>query len=552
MSTTNVPAISQSPIGWTAPPQSAIVLGLQADINAAFGGGLNFPSGAPVAGTVAPPQSQLATSEAAIVGNTNDLLLALFNGVEPAYAAGRMQDAIGRIYFLTRIPGSATVVQCTCSGNPGVPIPINAIAVDTSNNKYYCATGGEIPSSGSIILPFANATQGPIQCPATTLNRIYQAIPGWDSITNIDDGVIGSLVENRVNFENRRAQSVAANSTNIAASTLGAILAVPNVIGAFVYDNGQKYPVAYGNPTAIIGAISTTTLTVSSVTKGTVSIGQAISGPGVTFGTTITAGSGTSWTVSPSQTVPSATALQLGGVSIPANTLYVAVAGGASAAIAAAMFSKKAPGCGWYGNTTATVYDTSYPYPSPGIPYGVSYTTPTNEEIYFSVSILNSPAVPANAATLIDNAILNAFIGGDGGTRAQMGSTILSSRYYSGIVALGPWAALAGLTMGSQSLAPGSVISAASISGVTLTVTSVTGTLAVGQVLADTGGVVAEGTVITAFGTGTGGTGTYTVSISQTVASEAMTAINVTATSITMQVNQQPVTSAANIQLNLV
>ena len=116
MSTTNVPTISQSPIGWVAPSQSAIVTGLQADINAAFGGGLNFPTGTAVAGTVAPPQSQLATTQGAIIGNTNDLLLALFNGVDPAYATGRMQDAIGRIYFLTRIPAEPTVAQCTCTG----------------------------------------------------------------------------------------------------------------------------------------------------------------------------------------------------------------------------------------------------------------------------------------------------------------------------------------------------------------------------------------------------------------------------------------------------
>lgn len=50
------------------------------------------------------------------------------------------------------------------------------------------------------------------------------------------------------------------------------------------------------------GAISGTTLTVSGVT-GTIAIGQTLFGAGVTAGTTITAGSGTSWTVSAAQTV---------------------------------------------------------------------------------------------------------------------------------------------------------------------------------------------------------------------------------------------------------
>lgn len=52
------------------------------------------------------------------------------------------------------------------------------------------------------------------------------------------------------------------------------------------------------------GAITGATLAVSALT-GTIAIGQVVYGAGVTAGTTITAGSGTSWTVSPSQTVTS-------------------------------------------------------------------------------------------------------------------------------------------------------------------------------------------------------------------------------------------------------
>ncbi len=62
-----------------------------------------------------------------------------------------------------------------------------------------------------------------------------------------------------------------------------------------------------------------------------------------------------------------------------------------------------------------------------------------------------------------------------------------------------------------------------SISTTTLTVTAVTsGFIAVNQTLSGAG--VTSGTTITALVTGTGGVGTYTVSASQTVASETITA----------------------------
>lgn len=64
-----------------------------------------------------------------------------------------------------------------------------------------------------------------------------------------------------------------------------------------------------------------------------------------------------------------------------------------------------------------------------------------------------------------------------------------------------------------------------SISATTLTVTAVTGTLYVGQPIDDVTGNIKFGTVITGQLTGTtGSTGTYTVNLSQTVSSEAMTA----------------------------
>jgi hypothetical protein len=63
------------------------------------------------------------------------------------------------------------------------------------------------------------------------------------------------------------------------------------------------------------------------------------------------------------------------------------------------------------------------------------------------------------------------------------------------------------------------------ISGTTLTVSAVTsGTLKIGQTIEGTG--VTDGTIIKAFGTGSGGVGTYTVSASQTVSSTTIFALN--------------------------
>ena len=117
---TNVPSPTFGPLGFIAPTEAEVLAGVQADIDQAFGGGVN-PD-------LETPQGQLATSQAAIIGQTNNLFVEYANQVDPAFADGRMQDAIARIYFLTRLPAAPTAVQALCTGLPGVVIPVGSRA----------------------------------------------------------------------------------------------------------------------------------------------------------------------------------------------------------------------------------------------------------------------------------------------------------------------------------------------------------------------------------------------------------------------------------------
>ena len=75
-----------------------------------------------------------------------------------------------------------------------------------------------------------------------------------------------------------------------------------------------------------------------------------------------------------------------------------------------------------------------------------------------------------------------------------------------------------------NSVASPAIVTAA-IAGTTMTVSAVTsGTLRIGQTIEGAG--VTDGTIIKAFGTGSGGAGTYTVSASQTVSSTTIYAMN--------------------------
>ena len=107
-------------------------------------------------------------------------------------------------------------------------------------------------------------------------------------------------------------------STNFGSFTFVDTLTDAEIIEAATWNSTYNVDFLYlpviGYSANIIGSISSTTLTVESVTAGTVEIGQTITGTGVTADTVITAGSGNTWTVSQSQTV-SSEAMQLREVS---------------------------------------------------------------------------------------------------------------------------------------------------------------------------------------------------------------------------------------------
>lgn len=233
--------------GFTSPAELDILAGVLADINGAFGGNMNTG--------LSTPQGQLSTSLAAIIGAFNDLFVDFTNQVDPAYASGRMQDAIARIYFLAREGATPTVVTARCYGATGVVINAGALAKATDGTIYQALTSGTISISGYVDLQFAALVSGPIACPAGSLNTIYRTIPGWDSVENLTDGTPGQEQESTADFEERRSLSVAQNAVGILPAVRAAVLGVPGVVDAYVTENNTGSDVVIGSQTVLAHSI---------------------------------------------------------------------------------------------------------------------------------------------------------------------------------------------------------------------------------------------------------------------------------------------------------
>jgi len=316
---TAVPSVTFSDTGVAIPDEIDILNGRLTDLDTAMGGGMSK--------SLTTPQGQIAMSDTAIIGDKNDSLAWLVNQINPDFSSGRMQDAIGQIYFIDRIAAIGTTVTATCTGLVGTAIPANSIAQDSSGYLYYSLADAVIPSSGSVDVVFQNQDTGPIACPIGALNTIYRAISGWSGISNAAAGVLGNDVESRANFEYRRKQSVAGNANNQLGSIYANVLAVEGVTDAYVTQNN----------------------TGAAVDKGFTDF------------------------------------------TIDAHALYVAVYGGSAEDIANAIFQKLPPGPPMMGNTTYTVVDdVNYVQPYPEYEIKWQTPTPVSVYVKVELAANNS------------------------------------------------------------------------------------------------------------------------------------------------------------------
>lgn len=159
-------------------------------------------------------------------------------------------------------------------------------------------------------MPFYNSRSAPIPLPPVEYGQQYQT-----QLIRMMQLYFSQLDNALLTLAAPLGGSFMSTPSMLVYSTLGHPLRASNTAHAVFYENtyyGNGITFGQGSDAVFTGEIAGTTLTVTAVTSGTVSVGMVLSGSGVTGNTTVIAdgtGSGGvgTYTVSPSQTAPSTT-----------------------------------------------------------------------------------------------------------------------------------------------------------------------------------------------------------------------------------------------------
>lgn len=410
---TNLTELQFTTSGITLPEESEILDAIIQDFQNAFDFKLKFKN-ANGEFLLSTPQGQLVTSIAAIISDRNRLLAHYVNQVDPNYAVGRMQDGIGRIYFIERKRATNTTVVGRCYGKINTEILEGTKVKDQQGNVYKSLEDATIKdldeqSNAYVDIIFECLEKGAITCPIKTLTERYEVIQGWESITNLQDGIVGIEDESQAQFEQRRRQSVAHNSLNSADSIMSALLNLEVVDDAYVMenytdtalekdkDNKVKLPIML-KPHSVYACVSLRTQSTNKDSNSVESI---------------------------------------------------------KCQIARAIWSKKTPGCALNGNETVVIKDDTkdingnFLYcPDTAPEYVINFDFAEPKPICIEVKIAKLKPITGDPVTLVQNNIYSIFMGKDGSRKPRIGSQILASQFYCPVQSLGEWIGILSIKVG--------------------------------------------------------------------------------------------------------
>ena len=183
------------------------------------------------------PAGQIIDSMAVLITAKDAELLELANQFNPATADGRFQDALAKIYFISRKVAEPTVVTCQCMGLQNTVIPAGAIIMNTDGYRLKALGAVTIPAAGTVNAEFVCEQTGPIDIGANTCTKIVTVIPGWDMVSNSVAGVLGRDAESRAEFEYRRHASVANNAHGSVSALYGTLANIAGVLDVQVLEN---------------------------------------------------------------------------------------------------------------------------------------------------------------------------------------------------------------------------------------------------------------------------------------------------------------------------
>lgn len=179
--------------------------------------------------------------------------VAVANQINPDYSGGVFLDAIWALTRGSRKSASRSkIAGVTLGGQTGTLVPANSVAVvTTSGARFLTATSvviGEV-TPGLATVDFIAEDFGPIAVAPGGLNAVASGVLGWETVSNGNAAVPGTLAESDIAGRRRRRLTLALQSVSMPEAIISRLYAIEEVESLQFREN-------IANTTQVIDGIS--------------------------------------------------------------------------------------------------------------------------------------------------------------------------------------------------------------------------------------------------------------------------------------------------------
>jgi hypothetical protein len=177
------------------------------------------------------PQGMLITIETLSRIAVADNNASLANQINPNLSGGVFQDALLQLTGAQREPSTPSIVYCTITGVMGTIIPAGAqISNPDGSSLFELSAITTIPTGGIIAnVKFQSVTNGEISAEPGTLTLILSNILGWETITNPNAAILGSLTQSDAQANLQRINTLGSQGNSIATNVISNLYLLPGV-----------------------------------------------------------------------------------------------------------------------------------------------------------------------------------------------------------------------------------------------------------------------------------------------------------------------------------
>lgn len=190
------------------------------------------------------PDANLINIFAQIAVDQGEFLQMIYDSMDPDQAIGVTLDSRCAINGVIRNSGTYTQQQVQVTATAvvslqGLDVTANPFTVqDQQGNQYQLVASYTFVGAGTQSLLFQAAAIGAVSSSISTITSIVTITNGISGVTNsAGPSTVGVAEETDAQLRIRRSNSVAIGSTGYIDGLLGAIRAVPGVLGAVVLEN---------------------------------------------------------------------------------------------------------------------------------------------------------------------------------------------------------------------------------------------------------------------------------------------------------------------------